>query len=92
MLSGNTLVFDIETVPDVAAGEDLYDLRNLPREQVIKGMQTMRRQKTGHSDFMPLHLHKVVAISIALRREGIFQVWSLPLWVSLLNPLYSVLI
>ena len=77
MIGNSIMVFDIETVPDVTAGEELYDLRNLPRAQVIKGMQTMRRQQTGHSDFMPLHLHKIIAISIALRREGIFQVWSL---------------
>ena len=35
-----------------------------------------RRQATG-SDFLPLHLHRVVAISCALRERDSFTVWSL---------------
>ena len=36
----------------------------------------LRRQATGH-DFLPLHLHRVVAISCALRDRDTFRVWSL---------------
>ena len=36
----------------------------------------LRRQATG-SDFLPLHLHRVVAISCALRDRDSFRVWSL---------------
>ena len=50
----NTLVFDIETVPDVDAGVRLYQLDDLPAQQVIKAMQAIRREKTGGSDFLPL--------------------------------------
>jgi predicted PolB exonuclease-like 3'-5' exonuclease len=72
----NTLVFDIETVPDVALGRRLYGLQGLADAQVAKAMFALRRQGTG-ADFLALEQHRVVAISCALRsREG-FAVWSL---------------
>jgi len=72
----NTLVFDIETVPDVAFGRRLYDLGELPDEQVAKAMFARRRQDRG-GDFLPLEQQRVVAISCVLRsREGL-TVWSL---------------
>jgi len=72
----NTLVFDIETVPDVALGRRLYDLDGLADEQVARAMLALRRQASG-GDFLPLEQHRVVAISCALRsREGL-RVWSL---------------
>src|SRR5215510_1758557 len=37
---------------------------------------TLRRQATG-GDFLPLHLHRVVAISCALRERESFRIWSL---------------
>jgi 3'-5' exonuclease len=80
----NILVFDIETVPDVALGRRLYGLDGLDDGQVAKAMFALRRQ--GHAsagragplgDFLPPEQHRVVAISCALRsREG-FRVWSL---------------
>ena len=36
----------------------------------------LRRQATGH-DFLPLHLHRVVAISCALSDRDVFKVWSI---------------
>jgi len=36
----------------------------------------MRRQAVGH-DFLPLHLHRVVAISCALADRDAFRVWSI---------------
>jgi predicted PolB exonuclease-like 3'-5' exonuclease len=39
-------------------------------------MTFMRHQQTG-SDFLPLHQHRVVAISVALRTGDSFKVWSL---------------
>ena len=72
----NTLVFDIETVPDVALGRRLYNLAGLSDEQVARAMFALRRQGTG-GDFLPLEQHRVVAISCVLRsREGL-TVWSL---------------
>ncbi len=73
----NTMVFDIETVPDVESGRRLFDLHGLSDEDTAKAMAHMQLQKTG-SDFMPLHLQKIVAISVVFRSgdQG-FKVWSL---------------
>jgi predicted PolB exonuclease-like 3'-5' exonuclease len=71
----NTLVFDIETVPDVAFGRRLYDLGELPDEQVAKAMFARRRQDRG-GDFLPLEQQRVVAISCALRKADGFTLWS----------------
>jgi predicted PolB exonuclease-like 3'-5' exonuclease len=72
----NTLVFDIETVPDVAFGRRLYGLAELPDEQVAKAMFARRRQDSG-GDFLPLEQHRVVAISCALRSGEGLTLWSL---------------
>jgi 3'-5' exonuclease len=72
----NTLVFDIETVPDVAFGRRLYALGDLSDRQVAKAMFALRRQGSG-GDFLPLEQQRIVAISCVLRsREGL-SVWSL---------------
>ena len=73
----NTLVFDIETVPDVATGARLYDLDGLSDEDIARAMFTRRIQKTGGSDFLPLHLQRIVAISAVLRSGDSVRVWSL---------------
>jgi 3'-5' exonuclease len=72
----NTLVFDIETVPDVAFGRRLYGLDDLSDGQVAKAMFALRRQDTG-GDFLPLEQHRVVAISCALRTAEGLRLWSL---------------
>jgi 3'-5' exonuclease len=72
----NTLVFDIETVPDVALGRRLYGLDGLADEQVARAMFALRRQGAA-SEFLPLEQHRVVAISCALRGGDGFTVWSL---------------
>ena len=72
----NTLVFDIETVPDVALGRRLYGLEGLSDEQVAKAMFALRRQGSG-GDFLPLEQHRVVAISCVLRSRDGLTVWSL---------------
>ena len=71
------LVFDIETVPDVAGLRKLYGLgTDLADEQVAAMAFQRRRQATGN-DFLQLHLQRVVAISCALRDRDSFRVWSL---------------
>ena len=72
----NCLVFDIETVPDVALGRRLFGLEGLSDEQVAKAMFALRRQDSG-GDFLTHEQHRIVAISCVLRsREGL-RVWSL---------------
>jgi predicted PolB exonuclease-like 3'-5' exonuclease len=73
----NVFVFDIETVPDVAAGRRLYDLDGLSDADVAKAMFHLRRQETGDSEFLRHHLHQVVAISAVFRSADSLQVWSL---------------
>jgi predicted PolB exonuclease-like 3'-5' exonuclease len=68
--------FDIETVPDVEFGRRLYDLGDLPDKDVATAMFFKQLQKSG-SDFLPLHQHRIVAISVALRTADSFRVWSL---------------
>lgn len=74
----NVIVFDIETVPDVAGARRLWDLEGLDDEAVGKVMFAKRQQETGGtSDFLRHHLHRIVAISAVLRSEERLNVWSL---------------
>jgi len=68
--------FDIEPVPDVESGRHLFGLDGLSDKDVGTAMGFLRQQKTG-SDFLPLHLHRVVAISVAFRSRDGFRVWTL---------------
>jgi len=73
----NVLAFDIETVPDTDAGRRILDLGDLDDRDAGRAMLHRRRQETGGRDFLPLHLHRVVAISVALRQADRFRVWTL---------------
>lgn len=74
----NILVFDIETVPDIDSGRRLYDLDGLTDREMAEVMFSRRRQETdGTSDFLRLHLHRVVAISVVLSTRDRLSVWSL---------------
>lgn len=70
------LVFDIETVPDTDFGRRYHGLEGLDDAEVAKAMQNRRRQATG-GDFLPLHQHRVVAISVLLRSRDELRLWSL---------------
>ncbi|MDH4133570.1 MAG: 3'-5' exonuclease [Gammaproteobacteria bacterium] len=73
----NVLVFDIETIPDTAAGRRLYELEGLSDDDVAKIMFHKRREETGDSEFLRHHLHRIVAISVVLRHADQMKVWSL---------------
>jgi len=77
MLTGNTLVFDIETVPDTVTGSRIWDLTGIGDDDQVKAMRAKRLEKTGYSDFIAHHLHKIVAISVALRSSDGFKLWSI---------------
>jgi len=71
------LAFDIETVPDTEGLRRLHGLdAKIADRDVAEMAFQLRRQVTG-SDFLPLHLHRVVVISCALRDRDSFKVWSL---------------
>ena len=71
------LVFDIETVPDVAG---IRRLENLPveftDEQVAQFAFAARREKTGN-EFLPHYLQRIVAISCVFRDRSNWRVRSL---------------
>src|SRR5438270_5430277 len=72
-----TLVFDIETIPDVAGLRRLHGLpQGLSDADVIDCAGQQRRTATG-GDFLPHHLQRIVAIGCALREGNTFRVWSL---------------
>jgi len=70
------LVFDIETVPDVAGLRRVHGVApELADDAVVDWITQQRRAQTG-SDFLPLLYHKVVAIACALRDGGNFRIAS----------------
>lgn len=72
-----TLAFDIETVPDTEGLRRLYGLGPGPTAAQIAEIAFQRRRQASGSDFLPLHVQKVVAISCVLREGENFRVWSL---------------
>lgn len=74
----NVFVFDIETVPDVELGRKLHDLDDsLSDKDVGSIMFQKRREETGESEFLRLHMHRIVAISAVFRSGDNVKVWSL---------------
>ncbi len=73
----NTLVFDIETVPDIAGGRRLYGLEGLDDAAAAEALFKLRRQETGGSDFIRHSLQRIVCISAVLRTRDGLKVWSL---------------
>ena len=72
-----TLVFDIETIPDIAGLRALYEPGSAVSDAEVAEMAfQLRRQKTG-SDFLPHHSQHIAAISCVLREGDSFRVWSL---------------
>lgn len=71
------LVFDIETIPDVPGLRRLHALdAALPDAEVAEMAFQQRRAQNG-TDFLPLHLQRIVVISCALRVGKDLRVWSL---------------
>lgn len=62
MIAGQPVfVFDIETITDIKAGQNLYGL-DLPEGAAASALAKLRRQEVG-TDFPRLPLHEVVCIS-----------------------------
>lgn len=73
----NILTFDIETIPDTDSGRKINELWDLDDQAVAEAMFAKRREEKDGSDFLPLHLHRIVAISIVLKTPQTLSVWSL---------------
>ena len=69
------MVFDIETVPDVELGRNLLGLDGVNDEDTAKAMVFNNLQSSG-SDFLPLYQHRIVAISVVVRKPDSVQVLS----------------
>ncbi len=63
------LCFDIETVPDVAGLRRLRpEEAELDDARIVEQAYARRREQVGH-DFLPLHLHRVVAVGCLFRDD-----------------------
>ncbi len=71
------LAFDIETVPDVAGLRLLHGLDSGHSDRDVAQFALQQRRAQTGQDFLPLHLHRVVAIACALREADSFRCWSL---------------
>jgi predicted PolB exonuclease-like 3'-5' exonuclease len=71
------LVFDIETIPDVAGLRKLWDLGPDVGDGAVVDLVTQRRRQATGNEFLPAHVQRVAAISCALRSDEGMRVWSL---------------
>ena len=63
------LAFDIETVPDCAGIRRLHALPDSLTDAEVAELAFQRKRAQSGNDFLPLHLHRVVAISCVLRDD-----------------------
>lgn len=75
-MSHPTLVFDIETIPDLDGARRILGLGNADDDTVWTAMSALRRAERG-TEFQPAHLQKVVAISCVLRSGDRLNCWSI---------------
>jgi predicted PolB exonuclease-like 3'-5' exonuclease len=72
MSSWPVLVFDIETIPDVAGLRALRGMDASVDDAGVYAAEIAERKERGKSDFMPLHLQRVLVISCVFRNsEGL---------------------
>ncbi len=66
------LVFDIESVPDIAGLRTLGDYPAEWSDQQVHAAWVQQRQERGQSDFAPLYLQRIVVLSVVFRSaEGL---------------------
>jgi len=72
-----TLVFDIETIPDVAGLRRLHGLPADMSDAEVAELALQQRRAQNNSDFLPHYLQRVATISCVLRSGDALKVWSL---------------
>ena len=72
-----TLVFDIETIPDVAGLRRLHGLTADMSDAEVAELAFQQRRAQNNSDFLPHYLQRVATISCVLRSGDALKVWSL---------------
>ncbi|MBA2963375.1 MULTISPECIES: 3'-5' exonuclease [Ramlibacter] len=71
-MSWPVLVFDIESIPDVAGLRLLRDAPADASDAQVYAAWAQERKDKGQSDFMPLHLQRILVISCVFRNgEGL---------------------
>jgi len=71
------LVFDIETIPDVAGIRALHGLPADLADAEVAELAFQRQRAKNGSDFLPHHLQRIAVISCVMRGDEGFKVWSL---------------
>lgn len=71
-----TLVFDIETIPDLDGARRIQGLAGMDDDAVWETVRTLRRAEKN-TEFQPAHVQRVVAISCLLRAGDAFRCWSI---------------
>lgn len=72
-----TLVFDLETIPDAHALRQLNDWPDTLSDAEVIEKALAQRQASHGTDFLPLHLHKVVVVGCVFRDAQGFRVKTL---------------
>ena len=73
----SVLVFDIETIPDVAGIRVLHDLPETLSDYEVAEFAFQHRRGISGTDFLAHHLQRIVTISCVLRDAAQFRVFSL---------------
>jgi len=76
MPSWPVLVFDIETVPDIAGLRLLRGADPTASDEAVLAAEVAERAAAGKSDFLPLHLQRVLVVSCAFRNAESIRVHS----------------
>ena len=72
-----TLVFDLETIPDAHGLRQLNDWPDTLSDVEVIERALQERQASHGTDFLPLHLHKVVVVGCVFRDAQGFRVKTL---------------
>jgi 3'-5' exonuclease len=71
------LAFDIETIPDIAGLRKIHGIDATFDDAAVAELAFQRRRQATGSDFLQHHLHRVAAISCAMRSDEGVKVWTL---------------
>lgn len=70
------MVFDIESIPDLSGLRALRGALDSVSDEVLHQQWLTERQEKGLNDFMPLHLQRVLVISVVFRNADGLRVHS----------------
>ena len=71
------LVFDIETIPDIAGIRRIHDVPAAVSDVGVMTWFNQKRRTASGNEFTPHYLQRVVAIACALRVNNELNVWSI---------------